>query len=45
MVVWQVRNADIFLVQGEVWKELRAAGVDLINTDDRDGLQKFLNAE
>jgi hypothetical protein len=28
-----------------VWKELRAAGVDLINTDDLAGLQKFLNAE
>jgi len=25
-----------------VWKELRAAGVDLINTDDLTGLQKFL---
>ena len=29
----------------EVWKELLAAGVDLINTDDLDALQKFLNAE
>jgi glycerophosphoryl diester phosphodiesterase len=28
-----------------VWKELRTAGVDLINTDDLDGLQKFLTAE
>jgi len=25
-----------------VWKELHAAGVDLINTDDLDGLQRFL---
>jgi hypothetical protein len=28
-----------------IWKELRAADVDLINTDDLDGLQKFLRAE
>lgn len=28
----------------EVWKELHAAGVDLINTDDLAGLQKFLSA-
>jgi hypothetical protein len=28
-----------------VWRELRAAEVDLINTDDLDGLQKFLKAE
>jgi len=28
-----------------VWKELRAAGVDLINTDDLGGLQKFLTAD
>ena len=28
-----------------VWKELRAADVDLINTDDLNGLQFFLNAE
>lgn len=28
-----------------VWKELRMAGVDLINTDDLAGLQKFLTAE
>ncbi|HWY77090.1 MAG TPA: phosphatidylinositol-specific phospholipase C/glycerophosphodiester phosphodiesterase family protein [Verrucomicrobiae bacterium] len=27
------------------WKELRADGVDLINTDDLAGLAKFLNAE
>jgi len=26
----------------EAWKELRAAGVDLINTDDLAGLEKFL---
>lgn len=26
----------------EVWRELRAAGVDLINTDDLAGLQQFL---
>jgi glycerophosphoryl diester phosphodiesterase len=25
-----------------VWRELAAAGVDLINTDDLDGLQGFL---
>lgn len=28
----------------ELWKELRAAGVDLINTDDLEGLNKFLSA-
>ena len=28
-----------------VWQELRAAGVDLINTDDLGGLQKFLTAD
>ena len=28
-----------------VWKELHAVGVDLINTDDLAGLQKFLNAD
>jgi len=28
-----------------VWMELRAAGVDLINTDDLAGLQRFLTAE
>ncbi len=28
-----------------LWKELRAAGVDLINTDDLDGLQRFFAAE
>jgi hypothetical protein len=28
-----------------VWKELRAAGVDLINADDLAGLQKFLSTE
>ena len=28
----------------EAWQALRAAGVDLINTDDLAGLQKFLNA-
>ena len=27
-----------------VWKELADAGVDLLNTDDLDGLQKFLLA-
>ena len=26
----------------EAWKTLRDAGVDLINTDNLDGLQKFL---
>jgi glycerophosphoryl diester phosphodiesterase len=25
-----------------IWKELKAAGVDKINTDDREGLQRFL---
>ena len=29
----------------EVWRQLRAAGVDLINTDDLDGLQQFLGAD
>jgi hypothetical protein len=28
-----------------VWRELRGAGVDLINTDDLAGLEKFLRAE
>lgn len=28
----------------EVWRELRAAGVDMINTDDLAGLQNFLKA-
>jgi hypothetical protein len=28
-----------------VWQELRVAGVDLINTDDLAGLQKFLTAD
>jgi len=28
-----------------VWKELRAAGVDLINTDDLTGLQRFLSRQ
>jgi glycerophosphoryl diester phosphodiesterase len=27
----------------EAWKVMRDAGVDLINTDDLDGLQKFLS--
>ncbi|MBS0266679.1 MAG: phosphatidylinositol-specific phospholipase C/glycerophosphodiester phosphodiesterase family protein [Planctomycetes bacterium] len=31
--------------QRAVWQELRAAGVDLINTDDLDGLQEFLTKE
>ena len=26
-----------------VWRELQAAGVDLINTDDLPGLQRFLS--
>ena len=29
--------------QPSVWRELHAAGVDLINTDDLDGLAKFLS--
>jgi hypothetical protein len=29
----------------EIWKELRAAGVDLINTDQLPELQRFLLAE
>ncbi len=28
-----------------VWRELRASGVDMINTDDLDGLQRFLLRE
>ena len=28
-----------------VWRQLRASGVDLINTDDLAGLEKFLRAE
>lgn len=28
--------------RGDAWRELQAAGVDLINTDDLDGLERFL---
>ena len=28
-----------------VWRQLRASGVDMINTDDLAGLEKFLRAE
>jgi hypothetical protein len=30
--------------RGPVWRELLAAGVDLINTDDLDGLREWLAA-
>ena len=39
MRFWAVRDVP------EVWRELRAADVDLINTDDLAGLDKFFREQ